>query len=41
MSGMRDDVNHINAILIHEGCWYVGLNNRGVESAELLGAGNA
>lgn len=33
---VRDDVNHINAILVHEGLLYVGLNNRGQKPAELL-----
>jgi hypothetical protein len=33
---VRDDVNHINAILVHEGKLYVGLNNRGEKPAELL-----
>lgn len=33
---VRDDVSHINAVLVHDGFLYVGLNNRGVEPAALL-----
>jgi hypothetical protein len=36
VGAVRDDVNHINAILVHEGHLYVGLNNRGVAPAALL-----
>ncbi len=36
VGGIRDDVNHINAILVHDGFLYIGLNNRGVKPAELL-----
>ncbi|MGH8274397.1 MAG: hypothetical protein ACRES9_09150 [Gammaproteobacteria bacterium] len=34
--GVRDDVNHVNVVLVHEEFLYVGLNNRGVEPAALL-----
>lgn len=32
----RRDVNHVNALLVHDGALWIGLNNRGVTDAEIL-----
>ena len=32
----RQDVNHVNALLVHDGALWIGLNNRGETDAEIL-----
>ncbi|MGH8226135.1 MAG: hypothetical protein ACRER1_08300 [Gammaproteobacteria bacterium] len=36
LGDVREDINHINALLVRDGLLYVGLNNRGIAPAILL-----